>query len=478
MRAVGARYRIVEKIGGGSFGTVFKGVDAKTGIPVAIKVEKDDISIPQLSNESKVYTILQGSTNVPRHHYFGRDNHALNLVIDLGGKSVEDLMKECGGKLTLKTVLMLADQMISAVEFMHKKGIIHRDIKPDNFVVGRDNLYNKLFIIDYGLAKNYLMPDGTHIVFQDHKPLTGTARYASISTLKGFEQSRRDDMESLAYIFFYLLNGGLPWMNVRAPTNQIKYDKILAIKTVTPIEELGENLPIEFSQFLAEVRELEFSEEPNYAKYRRMFRDLFMKKGYIYDYIFDWTKPDDTKPRSKSAKKPPAVLTSFKDLNIANLNVGYSHQNTRKSPIKATRPVETPTMPHGSTRQRSTSFSAKRTTQNRSLSTHSTSSNNHSTHSHQHTNMSKNSNNYSCSSKTNKNNNDLIRKKSTTSAATAATSSSRHGAGNNNSLSHSKTGGTSRKTTRKASENTSGAPKFQPVGMSLRAQMDPLRVRK
>ena len=133
------------------------------------------------------------------------------MVMDIMGPSLEDLFKFCEKKLSLKTVLMLAEQMVLRIRFIHTMRFLHRDIKPDNFLMGASNEErNRVYIIDLGLAKKYIQKDGTHIKWRDGKSLTGTARYASIATHKGIEQSRRDDLESLGYVLLYFLKGKLP----------------------------------------------------------------------------------------------------------------------------------------------------------------------------------------------------------------------------------------------------------------------------
>lgn len=292
---VGCRYRIREKIGEGSFGVVNRGDDIRTGRLVAIKIESKNLRFSQIESEANIYKKLSGGVNIPQFHFFSPDfSEGPALVIDFEGPSIEDLLEKCGRKLSLKTVLMLADQMLSSVEFIHKMGLIHRDIKPDNFVIGSNEKENQIYLIDFGLSKPYRLPDGNHIRFTDHKPLTGTARYASISTLSGNEQSRRDDMESLAYIWIYLLKGTLPWINLTAPTPKVKYDKILAAKLMTPADELCSGLPYEFAEYLNLVKQLQFNQEPEYSLYRKMFRDLFTRLGYIYDYKYDWFNEKDT----------------------------------------------------------------------------------------------------------------------------------------------------------------------------------------
>jgi casein kinase 1 len=199
---------------------------------------------------------------------------------------------------------MLADQMISCVEYIHRKNFIHRDIKPDNFVMGIGATSNQVFIIDFGLAKRYRNQDThVHIPYTEGKSLTGTARYASVGALRGFEQSRRDDMEALGYVWLYLLRGGLPWMGLTGVNQKQKHDRICDVKDQTSFEVLCRGCPSEFVQYFKKIRSLKFADRPNYAKYREMFRNLFLEHGYTYDYQYDWVAP----PQSPVSAKPEHV---------------------------------------------------------------------------------------------------------------------------------------------------------------------------
>ncbi|XP_064959390.1 casein kinase 1-like protein 2 isoform X1 [Musa acuminata AAA Group] len=303
---VGNKFRLGRKIGSGSFGEIYLGTNIQTNEEVAIKLENVKTKHPQLLYESKLYKILQGGTGIPNVRWFGVEGDYNVLVMDLLGPSLEDLFNFCSRKLSLKTVLMLADQMINRVEFVHSKSFLHRDIKPDNFIMGLGRRANQVYIIDFGLAKKYRdtsthqhipyrLQEGT-IIFnvlviycRENKNLTGTARYASVNTHLGIEQSRRDDLESLGYVLMYFLRGSLPWQGLKAGTKKQKYEKISEKKVATSIEALCRGYPSEFASYFHYCRSLRFEDKPDYGYLKRLFRDLFIREGFQFDYVFDWT---------------------------------------------------------------------------------------------------------------------------------------------------------------------------------------------
>nr|XP_043619434.1 casein kinase 1-like protein 2 [Erigeron canadensis] len=287
---VGNKFRLGRKIGSGSFGEIYLGTNVQTNEEVAIKLENVKTKHPQLLYESKLYRILQGGTGIPNVRWFGVEGDYNVLVMDLLGPSLEDLFNFCSRKLSLKTVLMLADQMINRIEFVHSKSFLHRDIKPDNFLMGLGRRANQVYIIDFGLVKKYR--DTTthqHIPYRENKNLTGTARYASMNTHLGIEQSRRDDLESLGYVLMYFLRGSLPWQGLKAGNKKQKYEKISEKKVSTSIEALCRGYPTEFASYFHYCRSLRFEDKPDYAYLKRIFRDLFIREGFQFDYVFDWT---------------------------------------------------------------------------------------------------------------------------------------------------------------------------------------------
>jgi len=287
---VGGKFRLGRKIGSGSFGDIYIGTNVTTGEEVAIKLEAIKSRHPQLLYESKLYKILAGGVGIPNIHWYGVEGDYNVMVIDLLGPSLEDLFSFCNCKFSLKTVLMLADQMINRVEYVHAKNFIHRDIKPDNFLIGLGKKANQVHIIDFGLAKKYRDPKTQqHIPYREGKNLTGTARYASVNTHLGIEQSRRDDLEAVGYVLMYFNRGSLPWQGLKANAKQEKYEKIMEKKMSTPIEVLCKHFPTEFVTYLNYCRSLRFEDRPDYAYLRRLLKDLFFREGCQYDFVFDWT---------------------------------------------------------------------------------------------------------------------------------------------------------------------------------------------
>ncbi|CAG9333167.1 unnamed protein product [Blepharisma stoltei] len=301
---VGGKYILGRKIGKGSFGDIYLGCNTQTHEEVAIKLENIRSRHPQLLFESKIYRILQGGIGIPTIYWFGIEGEYNVLVMDLLGPSLEDLFSFCNRRFSLKTVLILAEQMISRIEFVHAKNFLHRDIKPDNFLIGLGRKANQAYLIDFGLAKRYRDPrTQQHIPYKEGKNLTGTARYASLNTHLGIEQSRRDDLEGLGYVFVYFLQGTLPWQGLQALTKKEKYEKIMISKMSTSIETMCKGLPNEFFIFLNYCRGLRFEDRPDYSYLKHLFKELSLKESYQNDFIFDWTILNSAKNIVKEEEK-------------------------------------------------------------------------------------------------------------------------------------------------------------------------------
>lgn len=308
---VGGKYRLVRKIGSGSFGDIYSGINVTNGEEVAVKLESTKARHPQLLYESKLYKILQGGVGIPHIRMYGQEREYNVLVMDLLGPSLEDLFNFCSRRFTMKTVLMLAEQMINRIEYVHNKNFIHRDIKPDNFLMGSGRHCNKLFLIDFGLAKKYWdNRTRQHIPYREDKNLTGTARYASINAHLGIEQSRRDDMESLGYVLMYFNRGSLPWQGLKANNKKQKYEKISEKKMSTNVEVLCKGFAAEFAMYLNYCRGLRFEEKPDYTYLRQLFRILFRTMNHLYDYLFDWTMLKQKAAANAAASTSQVVTTT------------------------------------------------------------------------------------------------------------------------------------------------------------------------
>ncbi|PVG02775.1 kinase-like protein [Serendipita vermifera] len=286
---VGNYYKVGKRIGEGSFGVIFEGTNLLNSSQVAIKFVGSEA--PQLRDECRSYRILNGCVGIPQIFHFGSEGLHNVLVIELLGPSMEDLFDMCGRKFSIKTTCMAARQMLSRVQSVHEKNLIYRDIKPDNFLIGRPGTKNAnlVHMVDFGMAKQYRDPKTKqHIPYRERKSLSGTARYMSINTHLGREQSRRDDLEALGHVFMYFLRGGLPWQGLKAATNKQKYEKIGEKKQTTPIKELCEGFPEEFAIYLNYVRKLGFEEAPDYDFLRELFLKVIKNQGETEDGVYDW----------------------------------------------------------------------------------------------------------------------------------------------------------------------------------------------
>jgi casein kinase 1 len=304
-RSVAGKFKLGKKLGAGAFGEVYLTNNTQTGEELAIKLESVKSESPQLLYEAKLYNFLAGGLGVPSVHWYGVEGENNMMVMDLLGSSLENLFESRNRKLSLKTVLMIADQLVDRIEYVHSKSLLHRDIKPDNFLIGTGKKASQLHIIDFGLAKRYKeSKTNRHIPWREGKQLTGTARYASVNAHLGLEQSRRDDLEAVGYMLVYFIRGSLPWQGIKGNSKKEKYDKVTQCKVSTTLESLCEGLPCEFAMYLNYCRNLGFEDRPDYAYLRKVFKELLLKEGYQYDFIFDWSRPNLPSRRASGREHP------------------------------------------------------------------------------------------------------------------------------------------------------------------------------
>ena len=254
MSLINNKYILIEKIGAGSFGSIYKGQNIRTQEKVAIKVEPIKNVTKMLKNESTIYQYLGFNQGIPMVKWYGKDDNNYYMVINLLGKSLEQLKIE-KTRFTLKLTLQIGIQILFLLKTIHDKGLIHRDIKPENFLLGLNSLDKQVYIIDFGFCKSYLN-NGKHIQFGKIHDIIGSYNYASINSHNLCELSRRDDLESLGYMLFFFYIGELNW------NNKTNHTEIVSLKTniLTNSE-----CPQVFINYMKYVRSLEFDETPNYS---------------------------------------------------------------------------------------------------------------------------------------------------------------------------------------------------------------------
>jgi len=301
-------FRIQREIGSGSYSEVYLGIDQKSGENVAVKVEWQKAEkTGKLLGEAKLYETLGTGGRSPRVRWSGVHGEYNIMAMDLLGPSLDDLFRRCG-QFSLKTVLMLAEQVIDCLEFVHERGILYRDIKPHNFLMGLGDDSHKVHIVDFGLAKRFLDESGEHIscMKKRRSGVTGTVRYSSLNVHDGLDASRRDDLEASGYVFLHLLRGNLPWLGLKAKSKKQKVELIRRHKLATSDLELCSGFPIEFVEFFQYCRNLPFAERPDYDYLRDLMRKVFTRHGFERDYDYDWDPREDalgSRTRSGGSRK-------------------------------------------------------------------------------------------------------------------------------------------------------------------------------
>ena len=290
------KYQIIKKLGEGSFGKIYEA--SYKDEHFALKFEDKNSNSNLLEGEASIMNYLKGP-NIPQVKSFGTSGHYNILIMQLMGKSLEDLINE-KRTFSIKTVCLLGYQMITILEYIHNKHIVHRDIKPDNFVLGLNSLAKNLYLLDFGLARKYRSSTTLlHYPLINKKKLTGTARYASINALRGDEQSRRDDLEAVGYVLMYFLRGSLPWQGLPGKNKDDRYKNILQKKIDTSPSELCRGFPQEFEKYIEYTRKMKYEEQPLYDILRGYFKKVVENENEYFDYIYDWSTEEEKKLRKK-----------------------------------------------------------------------------------------------------------------------------------------------------------------------------------
>ncbi|CAD8077027.1 unnamed protein product [Paramecium sonneborni] len=316
VRIYQGRFVQKEKLNQGSFGVVYICHDKFTRDYVAIKVEKENSDLMSLEREIQIIEELRGIVGVPKLYWYGNEYNSNCMAMQLLGKDLAHFLKRFK-KLSLKTICNLAEQLLTIIEEVHKRGVIHRDIKPENILMGRGTDSQQVYLVDYGISKKYRV-NNQHISFQENKPFMGTTRYASISAHKGYELSRRDDLESLGYVFIYLLKGNLPWQNITSSSDREKTKLVGKLKMEIEMRELCKGLPLEFQKYMDYVQKLKFQTTPDYKYLFQLFQKIASQNGFNLDRKFDWNDN-----QTSSTKSSDQAQQSFNDIDISNLQGDY-----------------------------------------------------------------------------------------------------------------------------------------------------------
>lgn len=265
---INKKYKIIKKIGNGSFGNIYKGMNILTTQYVAIKMENKENDFDTLKNETKMLMHLSEYHFIPKVKYFGIENNKNILVMDLLSINLYQLLILNNNDATsnYEKIIKYGIQMIEIIKCVHSKGILHRDIKPENFMISKNNEEN-LYLIDFGLSRFYLK-NNKHIENNHKQNMVGTVRYASTFIHEGNTYSRRDDIISIIYVIIYLLKGKLPWQGITSKIKNIenKNEMIYKLKKNTNYAKLCEGLKnyLEFEILLSRILNLSYYQIPDY----------------------------------------------------------------------------------------------------------------------------------------------------------------------------------------------------------------------
>lgn len=303
----GDAWEVGSRVAGGSFGDVYIGRNVVTGQHAAVKLEKvRSGNSTSWLQEVKMYRCVTPHPGVPALLWSGlASDGRRGIALELLGPSLDDLFNALQRSISIPTLCAVAVALVDRIAWLHSRGIVHRDVKPQNFLCGRIALddgegsawrphvafstsADDVFVVDFGLAKAFNTRSG-HVQFKRHQGRAGTARYASINTHKGHVQSRRDDLEAIGYMLVFLHKGRLPWQGVKASSRRHKHKKICAVKSATSLTELCDGMPQAFAMYIEYARRLGFSEQPDYDYCKSLFEAVLHETPCV---LPDWAALD------------------------------------------------------------------------------------------------------------------------------------------------------------------------------------------
>ena len=325
------KYKLIKKIGQGTFGSIYEGINLLTKESVSVKLE-DRSQNNILEFEGYTLYTLKGY-GIIELISFGRNKKYNMMVQPLLGDSLYKIFVDLKKKFTLKDICLIGLQCLDRIEWVHKKNFIHCDVKPENFLMGKKDP-RVIYLIDFGLSKKYRSErTKKHIKFSITKNLIGTPRFASVNALKGYELSRRDDLESFCYMILFFILKKLPWQGIKCETQAKRYKKICQIKESFNIENYGEIIPMQIAEIFKYVKKLSFIEDPDYNKISYFFLDFLYMINYKKNETFSWIKDKkilNLKNNGFILRKKSSSKKKNYDRLTHNENIIKSHTNNKQ----------------------------------------------------------------------------------------------------------------------------------------------------
>jgi len=331
------KFRVLNHLSKGAFSDIYAGINILTKEKVAIKVEDRFTVDKYLETECFFLFSLKG-LGIPKVISFGHNKEYDILVMPLLGKSLHEIQRSKNFNFEFKDICLMAIQIIERIQWVHSQKIIHRDIKPDNFLIGLNDP-NIIYLIDFGLSKKYRSSTtGNHIKNSKLKKFVGSLRYASINASKLREQSRRDDLESIGYMLIYLIKGKLPWDSIKVDNKRSSYIKLSLYKKNLEPEILCRNLPKEFAEYIRYVKNLNFEDEPDYNYVKNLFRIMLRKQGIEENKIFfSWINESNISKIQKvinlskrNSSSRGRILKKIRKLMDNRRSMSEMHNNIKK----------------------------------------------------------------------------------------------------------------------------------------------------